>query len=66
MTDTAEYVEKLRVTDPLRAPLLRAAIAALELAKAGHGLDAGCAVSGFRSPCWQRQWDQMGMSQDST
>lgn len=44
MTDTAEYVEKLRVTDPLRAPLLRAAIAALELAKASHGLDAGCGI----------------------
>jgi demethylmenaquinone methyltransferase/2-methoxy-6-polyprenyl-1,4-benzoquinol methylase len=44
MTDTAEYAEKLRVTDPLRAPLLREAVAALELPKASHGLDAGCGI----------------------
>jgi ubiquinone/menaquinone biosynthesis C-methylase UbiE len=44
VTDTAEYAEKLRVTDPLRAPLLRKAIAALELPKASHGLDAGCGI----------------------
>ena len=44
MSDTAEYVEKLQVTDPLRAPLLTAAIASLDLPKASHGLDAGCGI----------------------
>ena len=44
MTDVDGYAAKLRVTDPLRAPLLRSAIQALELPKGSHGLDAGCGV----------------------
>jgi len=44
MSDLEDYIEKLRVTDPLRAPLLRSAIQALELPKGSHGLDAGCGI----------------------
>jgi SAM-dependent methyltransferase len=44
MTDPNDYISKLRITDPLRAPLLRSAIAALELPKASRGLDAGCGI----------------------
>lgn len=45
MTDTTAYMEKmLRIADPLVAPLRGAVIAALELPKASHGLDAGCGV----------------------
>ena len=44
MTETAEYADKLRITDPLRTPLIRAAIQALELPKGSQGLDAGCGI----------------------
>jgi len=44
VTETAEYADKLRITDPLRAPLIRAAITALELPRASRGLDAGCGI----------------------
>jgi ubiquinone/menaquinone biosynthesis C-methylase UbiE len=44
VTDTAEYVEKLRITDPLRAPLVKSAIRALRLPQGSHGLDAGCGI----------------------
>ncbi|MFC1611731.1 class I SAM-dependent methyltransferase, partial [Myxococcota bacterium] len=44
MNDTADYIAKLRVTDPLRQPLLRAAITALELPEGSSGLDAGCGI----------------------
>ena len=44
MTDTAEYVEKLLVTNPLREPLIRAAIDALHLPKNARGLDGGCGI----------------------
>jgi len=44
MADTDGYVEKLLVTDPLRQPVLRAAIAALDLPGESRGLDAGCGI----------------------
>ncbi len=44
MTDAEEYAAKLRVTDPLRRPVLKAAIAALELPQGSSGLDAGCGI----------------------
>lgn len=44
MTDTDQYVERLYVTDPLREPVLRAAIGALHLPEGSRGLDAGCAI----------------------
>jgi SAM-dependent methyltransferase len=42
--DDRAYVEQLRVTDVLLAPVARAAIAALELPAASRGLDAGCGI----------------------
>lgn len=44
MTDVADYATKLRVTDPLRRPVLKAAIAALELPESSSGLDVGCGI----------------------
>ena len=44
MTDTDQYIAKLRITDPLREPVLRAAIGALELPASSTGLDAGCGI----------------------
>jgi ubiquinone/menaquinone biosynthesis C-methylase UbiE len=44
MADTNGYVEKLLVTDPLREPVLRAAIAALDLPEDSRGLDAACGI----------------------
>ena len=45
MTDTTEYMERmLRISEPLRAPLMRSAIQALELPKASRGLDVGCGI----------------------
>jgi ubiquinone/menaquinone biosynthesis C-methylase UbiE len=44
MTDSNNYISRLRVTDPLREPLLRAAVDALHLAKGSRGLDAGCGI----------------------
>jgi SAM-dependent methyltransferase len=38
------YAEQLWVTDPLLAPVNRAAIAALELPAGSRGLDAGCGI----------------------
>lgn len=50
MTDTTEYMEEmLRVSEPLRAPLMRSAMQALGLPKGSHGLDAGCGV-GLQMP----------------
>ncbi len=44
MTDSNNYIRRLRVTDPMRQPLLRAAVDALHLAKGSRGLDAGCGI----------------------
>lgn len=44
MTDSDNYVHRLRVTEPMREPVLRAAVDALQLPKGSHGLDAGCGI----------------------
>jgi ubiquinone/menaquinone biosynthesis C-methylase UbiE len=49
VTDVDEYAAKLRVTDPLRRPVLKAAIAALELPLGSSGLDVGCGI-GLQTP----------------
>ncbi|UCC53403.1 MAG: class I SAM-dependent methyltransferase, partial [Anaerolineaceae bacterium] len=43
-----EYVYNLVVTNPLREPVIRAAIQALQLPLGSRGLDAGCGV-GFQA-----------------
>jgi len=44
MSDIEDYIAKLQVTDPLRAPVLQAAIADLVLPRDSRGLDAGCGI----------------------
>lgn len=44
MPDTDYYVEMLRVTNPLRVPVLRSAIWTLRLHSGSRGLDAGCGI----------------------
>jgi demethylmenaquinone methyltransferase/2-methoxy-6-polyprenyl-1,4-benzoquinol methylase len=44
MTDTELYIQRLLETNPLREPLLREIIQALELPIGSHGLDAGCGI----------------------
>ncbi|CAB5079660.1 hypothetical protein D3OALGA1CA_13 [Olavius algarvensis associated proteobacterium Delta 3] len=41
---TADYIEKLRVTFPLREPVLREIIQLLHFPPAGRGLDVGCGI----------------------
>ena len=42
--DTEAALQKLSVTQPLREPVLRAAIQALQLPPGSRGLDAGCGI----------------------
>jgi ubiquinone/menaquinone biosynthesis C-methylase UbiE len=44
MKATETYIERLRVTNPLREPLLRSIIHAVGLPRGSHGLDAGCGI----------------------
>lgn len=44
MTDTDTYVKQLKETHPLREPVLRDAIRALEFPEGSRGLDAGCGI----------------------
>ncbi|MGB3904387.1 MAG: class I SAM-dependent methyltransferase, partial [Anaerolineae bacterium] len=44
MTDTDQYIQRLRVSNPLREPYLRSAIQALQLPEGSKGLDAGCGI----------------------
>ena len=44
MTDTTAYIQRLLEANPLREPVLRAAIQALQLYPGSHGLDVGCGV----------------------
>jgi demethylmenaquinone methyltransferase/2-methoxy-6-polyprenyl-1,4-benzoquinol methylase len=44
MTDTTAYIERLLDANPLREPVLRGAIQALQLPPGSHGLDAGCGI----------------------
>ncbi len=55
-SDTDHYIQRLVVTNPLREPVLRLAIQALQLPVGSRGLDAG---SGLHNnccrgiPCWR-------------
>lgn len=42
MPTTQEYLHRLLLSDPLREPVMRAAIQALQLPTGSRGLDAGC------------------------
>ena len=44
MTDIALYAQRLRESEPLREPTLRATIQALALPVGSHGLDVGCGI----------------------
>jgi demethylmenaquinone methyltransferase/2-methoxy-6-polyprenyl-1,4-benzoquinol methylase len=44
MSDTDLYIQRLLESNPLREPLLRKIIRALELPSGSHGLDAGCGI----------------------
>lgn len=44
MTETDAYIQRLLEANPLREPLLRSAIRALQLPNGSHGLDVGCGV----------------------
>ena len=44
MTDTTAYIQRLLEANPLREPVLRTAIQALQLPPGSHGLDVGCGV----------------------
>ncbi len=44
MTDSDDYIHRLRVTDAMREPVLRAAVHTLHLPKGSRGLDAGCGI----------------------
>ena len=44
MMDTSRYVQMLRVTHPLRVPVLQSVIRALEFPSGSRGLDAGCGI----------------------
>lgn len=43
-SDTDRYIQRLLVTNPLREPVLRSAIKALQLPGGSRGLDAGCGI----------------------
>ena len=44
MTDIDAYIQRLLEANPLREPLLRSAIQALQLPPGSHGLDVGCGI----------------------
>jgi len=44
MTDANAYIQKLLEANPLREPVLRSAIQALQLPLGSHGLDVGCGI----------------------
>ncbi|MFO7682208.1 MAG: methyltransferase domain-containing protein [Chloroflexota bacterium] len=44
MTDTDLYLQRLWEANPLREPLLRSIIQALQLPSGSHGLDVGCGI----------------------
>lgn len=44
MTDTPLYIQRLLEANPLREPVLRSAIQALQLPLGSHGLDVGCGI----------------------
>lgn len=44
MLDAEGYSQQLMVTDPLREPIIGAAIQTLRIPLGSHGLDAGCGI----------------------
>ena len=44
MTETDAYIQRLLEANPLREPLLRSAIQALQLPGGSHELDVGCGI----------------------
>ena len=44
MAETETTIRRLQEADPLREPVLRSAIRALDLPDGGRGLDAGCGI----------------------
>jgi len=44
MTDINAYLQRLLEANPLREPVLRSAIRALQLPPGSHGLDVGCGI----------------------
>jgi demethylmenaquinone methyltransferase/2-methoxy-6-polyprenyl-1,4-benzoquinol methylase len=44
MTDTEAYIQRLLEADPLREPVLRSVIQALQLPAGSRGLDIGCGI----------------------
>ncbi len=44
MSNKADYIRKLKVTAPLREPVIRSAIEALKLPLGSRGLDVGCGI----------------------
>lgn len=44
MTDAPLYIQRLLEANPLREPVLRSAIQALQLPLGSHGLDVGCGI----------------------
>ena len=44
MTDTGLYIQRLLEANPLREPVLRSAVQALQLPIGSHGLDVGCGI----------------------
>lgn len=44
MTNPNLYIQRLLEANPLREPVLRSAIQALQLPRASHGLDVGCGI----------------------
>ena len=44
MADTDQYMQRLHVANPLREPVLRSAIEALQLPEGSIALDAGCGI----------------------
>jgi demethylmenaquinone methyltransferase/2-methoxy-6-polyprenyl-1,4-benzoquinol methylase len=44
MIDTDTYIQRLAESNPLREPVLRSAIQALQLPSGSRGLDAGCGI----------------------
>ena len=44
MTGPEEYILRLLQADPIRQPVMRSVIGALQLPPASHGLDVGCGI----------------------
>jgi len=59
MPDSAQYIRSLGVTDPLRQPLLRAEIQALQLPSGSGGLGTTSGSLSTRLIGFHRRWRQL-------